>query len=255
MYLKKKREEFRQFLKKYKPHIVLLSETHLKNRHKVSFEGYKFYRWDRLNASHGGTAVCVLETINSAQIKLPESINSIEICSVEIETISGPIIFSAVYRKPSINIKCDELSVIIDTNKNKKFIFAGDFNAHCNIWGSNKTCTNGRSIKEWFNKNRPKYNMKIVAPAKPSCNTKGIYSFIDFAIMSEDLQITNCDINGKLPSNEIFSDHSVIYMNIACDKIKMIKPISIKNFKKTNWTSFNKYVDEKMNNINIPVNR
>lgn len=43
-----KREEFRAFLKKYKPHIVLLSETHLKNRHKVSFEGYKFYRHDRI---------------------------------------------------------------------------------------------------------------------------------------------------------------------------------------------------------------
>lgn len=73
-----KREEFRVFLNKYKPHIVLLSETHLKSIHKISFEGYKFYRCDRLNANHGGTAICVLETIKSSQVKIPESIHSIE---------------------------------------------------------------------------------------------------------------------------------------------------------------------------------
>lgn len=39
-----KREEFRSFLKKNKPHIVLISETHLKNKHKVNFDGYRNYR-------------------------------------------------------------------------------------------------------------------------------------------------------------------------------------------------------------------
>lgn len=97
-----KRKEFRVFLKKYKPHIVLLSETHLKSKHKVSFEGYKFYRCDIPYLC--GTAICVIKTIKSTQLKLPESINSTEICSVKIETINSQIIFNAVYRRPRINI-------------------------------------------------------------------------------------------------------------------------------------------------------
>lgn len=167
-----KREEFRAFLRKYKPHIVLLSETHLKSKHKVHFEGYKMYRCDRLNASHGGTAICVLETIKCSQIKSPESIQSIEICCVKVETINGPINFSAVYRRPSISIKYDNLSVILDSSKNEKFIVAGDFNAHSNLWGSNKMCANGRS--KWYYKNQSKYDMKIISPAKPSCKESAL---------------------------------------------------------------------------------
>lgn len=248
-----KREEFRAFLRQYKPHIVLLSETHLKSRHKVFFEGYKFYRCDRLNASHGGTAICINETIESSQVKTPESTKSIELCTVKIESVDGPIFVSSVYRKPTIGIKCDDLSVIINLSKNGKYIIAGDFNAHCSIWGSNKMCTNGRAISDWFGNNESKYKMKIVAPAKPSCNTNGVESYIDFAIMSRELQILNCDINGKLPSNEIFSDHSVIHMKIACDKLQSSIPNIIKNFKKTNWVNFNNYVSEKINDLSIPV--
>lgn len=250
-----KREEFRDFLRKNKPHIVLISETHLKNKHKVHFEGYKFYRCDREVANHGGVAICVIEEIKSSQIKLKEQVNSIETCNIQIETMNGPIIFSAVYRKPTINIKSDDLSVIIKSNKNAKFVIAGDFNAHCSIWGSNKMCLNGRMISEWYNKNKSRFNMKIVSPAKPSCHSNGTNSYIDFAILSDNLSLTNCDTNGKLPSDEIFSDHSVIYMQINCDNILTNKPISIKNFKKTNWINFNKYVDGKINDLNIPVYR
>lgn len=69
------------------------------------------------------------------------------------------------------------------------------------------------------------------------------------------LILTNCDTNGKLPSDEIFSDHSVIYIQLTCDNVLVNKPITIKKFKKTNWIKFNKYVVEKINSLNIPVSR
>lgn len=75
--------------------------------------------------------------------------------------------------------------------------------------------------------------MKIASSVKPSYSTS-TSSFKDFAIMSDDSKTLNCDINGKLLSTEIFSDHSVIFMHINCDRIQMIEPNSIKNFKKTN---------------------
>lgn len=250
-----KREEFRLFLRKYKPHIALLSETHLNNKHKVHFEGYKLYRCDRENGSHGGVAVCILESLKSSQLKLNDLVKSIESCTVQIETLNGPLIFSSVYRKPTLNINCKDLAEIINANKNAKYVIAGDFNAHSMLWGSNKMCANGRMISEWFNTNESKFNMKIVSPAKPSCHSNNTDTFIDFAIMSHNLCITNGDINGKLPSDELFSDHSVIYMNINCDNILINKPTSIKNFKKTNWNNLNKYIDEKINDLNIPVYR
>lgn len=249
-----KREEFRLFLREQKPHIVLISETHLKCKHKVFFEGYKFYRNDRINANHGGTAICVIETIKSMQLSLVTLVRSIEVCSVQIESLNGPIIFSAVYRRPTINIECEDLSLIIDMNKKSKFVIAGDFNAHCQLWGSNKICTNGKTISDWYNFNKSKYKMKISSPAKPSCHSNNSSSFIDFAIMSEELNIVNSDTNGKLPSDEIFCDHSVIYMQINCDNVIMSKPSYIKNFKKTNW-NFNAYIDEKIIDLNIPIYR
>lgn len=250
-----KREEFRLFLRKEKPHLVLISETHLNSKHKVHFEGYNFYRNDRLNGNHGGTGICVIENIDSVQVIAPDSLISIETCNVKIETINGPILFSAIYRKPSTQINCNDLSKIIALNNNSTFVIGGDFNAHSPFWGGNKMCSNGRKLSDWFTANRDKYKMKIMAPAKPTCHSKNASSFIDFTILSEHLPILNCDINGKLPSNEIFSDHSVIFLNIACDKIKMIEPVRIKNFKKTNWPAFNKYIDENVNNTNIPMCR
>lgn len=140
-------------------------------------------------------------------------------------------------------------------DKNSKFVIAGDFNAHCQTWGSEKMCMNGKLISEWYNNNQSKHNMKIVSPAKPTYHSNNTSSFIDFAIISDNFNVSNCDINGKLESREIFSDHSVIFMQIDCDKILINKPISIKNFKKTNWSKFNKFVDEKINDLNIPVYR
>lgn len=79
-----KRVEFGNFLKTFKPHIVLISETHLKNKHKVNFDGYKIFRNDRVNAGCGDTAICVSDKINCEHINKPTQILSLETCSVKI---------------------------------------------------------------------------------------------------------------------------------------------------------------------------
>lgn len=248
-----KREEFRLFLKKYKPDIVLISETHLKPKHKINFDGYKFYRSDRLDSSCGGTAICILENILSAYIKTPESIQSIESCSIRIDLEHSAIILSAIYRKPTKKINCVDLTTLINIDKNAIFILAGDFNAHSPLWGSNKMCPNGREINEWFDDNKHSLKMKTIFPRDPSCSVSETGSYIDFAIMSDSINITNSDSDGRLPSEQIFSDHSVIFMNVKCDKIKKIEPMKIKNFKKTNWNGLNNYIDMKLSELNIPL--
>lgn len=146
----KKRSEFQHFLNKYKPHIVLISETHLNNKHKVIFDGYKMYRSDRIICGGGGTAICIVESIDCEFVQQPKEIKSIESCSVKINCENSQIIFSAIYRRPTNKIHCEDLSYLLKTSNSANHMIAGDFNAQSPMWGSNKTCTNGRLINEWL---------------------------------------------------------------------------------------------------------
>lgn len=94
------------------------------------------------------------------------------------------------------------------------FIIGGDFNAHNPLWGSTRACSNGRTICDWFSINKDKFKMLMKSPHNPSCNVSQNGSFIDFTILSESLNLTNCDTNNKLPSIDIFADHSVIFIEI-----------------------------------------
>lgn len=250
----KKRTEFELFLKEYKPQIVLISETHLSSKHRVNFNGYKMYREDRVNGSGGGTAICICDDIDCEFIPKPKDIESLESCSVKVNLENNrQIVFSAIYRRPIIKIKCDDLSRLLKINKESDFMIAGDFNAHNPLWGSDKVCTNGRLINEWFDENKNTFKAIIKSPKNPTCSSNKKGTFIDFVIISENLRIANSDINGKIPSAEIFSDHSVIFTNICCDKIKKCEPMKIKNFKKTNWKKFNEFIDKRISEINIPI--
>lgn len=229
----KKRTEFEFFLKEYKPHIVLISETHLSSKHRVNFNGYKMYREDRFNGSGGGTAICICDDIDCEFIPKPKDIESLESCSVKVNLENNrQIVFSAIYRRPIIKIKCDDLSRLLKINNKSDFMIAGDFNAHNPLWGSDKVCTNGRLINEWFDENKNTFKAIIKSPKNPTCSSNKKGTFIDFVIISENLRIANADINGNIPSAEIFSDHSVIFTDICCDKIKKCEPMKIKISKK-----------------------
>lgn len=248
-----KRVEFENFLKKYKPHIVLISETHLKPKHNLNFVGYKIYRSDRENSGGGGTAVCISDRIESEHIEKPDGIKSLESCSVKVNLKNGAIIFSAIYRRPTVKIINTDLTDLINIDKNVNFVIGGDFNAHAPLWGGSTICTNGKEIDEWFHLNKNTLKMSILGSKKPTCNVSASGSFIDFAILSDNLNVTNCDIGNKLPSRNIFSDHAVIFLNINCEPVKLTIPSKIKMFKKTNWKKFNSFIDHKIINLNIPL--
>lgn len=248
-----KREEFANFLRRYTPHIVLISETHLKPKHKIVFNRYKFYRNDRIDAACGGTAICVHENIKSVQVKSTEEIKSIEYCSIRVELDNGAFFLSAIYRKPSTPISAEDLTKLIKLSENNAFILAGDFNAHNPLWGSLNVCTNGRTICDWFSTNKNKFKMTIKSPKNPSCSAGQNGSFIDFAILSESLNITNCDSSNRLPSIDIFADHSVIFIEINRIRVQNEESLKFKNFKKTNWSRFNEYIDEKLINLKMPI--
>lgn len=249
-----KRVEFANFLKNYKPHVMLINETHLKNKHKVSFDGYKLFRSDRMHAGCGGTAICVSDRISCEHLNIPSNMRSLESCSVKIILKNSGIIFSAIYRRPINKIDESDLTELINIDKNAEFVIGGDFNSHSPLWGGSMTCSNGQIICDWFNSNANKYKMALKHTREPTCSVSSSGSYIEFAIVSDSLQITNCDNENKLPSSNIFSDHAVIFPNIGCDTLKLSEPTKIKIYKETNWNKFNEFIDKKVIDLKMPLN-
>lgn len=140
-------------------------------------------------------------------------------------------------------------------DKKTEFIIGGDFNAHSPLWGSSNTCTNGRLIRNWYDQNKDKLKINIKSSKNPTCSVSSNGSFIDFAIISDSSNVINCDTENKLPSRNIFSDYAVIFLDVSCEPVKLIDRTKIKVFKKTNWNKFNEFIDNKLIELKIPLNR
>lgn len=84
-----KRHQLDLFLKQHKPHILLCSETHLNNKHKINFNKYNIYRCDRETSSGGGTAIFVNKNIAFERMTIPSEIKSFECSAIKIKTIDG----------------------------------------------------------------------------------------------------------------------------------------------------------------------
>lgn len=125
------RHQLDLFLKQHKPHILLCSETHLNERHKVNFNDYNVHRCDRKSSSGGGTAIFIHNRIAFERINLPNEIKSIECSAIKIKTIDGSkIILISIYKPPTSKIVVFELRKLVRIEPNAKVIIAGDFNAH-----------------------------------------------------------------------------------------------------------------------------
>lgn len=99
---KNKRTEFNLFLKKYKPQIVMLSETKLNKKHKLFFDGYKILRNDRNTNKGGGTAIIHQNNIDCEYITTPNSITSFECCLAKLKLKTGKnIILASIYKPPT----------------------------------------------------------------------------------------------------------------------------------------------------------
>lgn len=251
---KLKRHELAEFIRINKPHVILISETHLKNHHKITIDGYNLFRVDRTESKCGGVAIAVANWIECEFIDMKNKICSIECCTIKIKMSNNKnLYFCAIYRKPTIKIEKKDLNAIFDVEKNAEYIVGGDFNAKSPIWGGNVWCSNGRVIHEWMEAYANKYKVKIKATNNPTCHRNSNGTFIDFAIVSESLCFMNTDVNGNLPTIDFFSDHSAVEMIIQCVELKKAEVYGVKCFAKTNWKKFNGYIEKELKLLEIPI--
>lgn len=256
---KVKRAEFQLFLTKLKPHITLISETKLNNKHKISFDGYKLLRNDREKNSGGGTAICFKENIDCELIPTPAKIKTFECCLARVKLQNNQrIIIASIYKPPSekvngkqsmIKINPRELNETLNYDKNALYLIGGDFNAHHSEWNSDNNCVNGKAIYEWLNTHKDTFNISLYASKNPTCMRTAKGSHIDFGFISNSIEITNAPNIRHLP-NIPFSDHAAIVLKLKI-KPTTIEYIPIKNYKKTNWSRFNQFIETELNQIHV----
>lgn len=80
-----KRQELNNFIKKEKPDILLLNETKLNSKYKMSFENFELIRTDRPNnnGGGGGTGILIHSSISHKIIPV-HNLNSVECTAIEM---------------------------------------------------------------------------------------------------------------------------------------------------------------------------
>ena len=137
---KSKLEEFKKFLSSTSPEIVFISESHWSSSFNVRFRSYHILKKDRAQRMGGGVALLIHKSVQFLPLKCYSS-DTVEAIGATILTKNtGNIDVISVY-VPKGNCDTEEVKALF--NVQNKFIIAGDFNAHHDIW--ERDCTRNRS--------------------------------------------------------------------------------------------------------------
>ena len=87
------------------PDVITLCETWLsKHTPQFTVTGYKIYRYDRMGRKGGGVCILTKQGLMSREItEIPNELNGVETCSVEIKTSKGQLGIVSMYRPPNTN--------------------------------------------------------------------------------------------------------------------------------------------------------
>lgn len=172
-----KRFSLVNFINLHKPNIVLLSETKLNSKYKISFENYKVVRNDRRTAIQGGgTGILVKNDIKYKTLyfnNLPMH-NSLETSAIQINCRNNktPTIISAYAAGHNRISIVHELNNLFEQNNllhnNNYFVIAGDLNARTTLWGDAETNPRGGYLNNWIRDRSIELRLKVYPPTEPT---------------------------------------------------------------------------------------
>lgn len=123
--------------------IILISETHLTDRHNIKIRNFNIYNSNHPDGTaHAGAAIIVKSSIKHHLHSIYRT-KDIQAATITTEDKNGPFNIAAVYCPPGGKIKTDQLINFFLTLDNR-FIAGGDWNAKHVHWGSRLTTTRGR---------------------------------------------------------------------------------------------------------------
>lgn len=236
-----------------KPDIVLVSETKLKPRFKLSFRNYKVVRSDRIDSPGGGCAIIIKENIKFEISKI-ENINILEYCSIIITNSINhkKLRICSIYNKKGEQDISADLSTIFSASQNTDIIVGGDFNARNTAWGDTAVNKSGKVVKEWLDKYDARFNVSHIPTLHPTREN----SFLDFFIINNSLNIEYSNNHPLyLKTFPYDSDHMGVELIITNQKMTQTTPVLRFDYTNTDVMKFRRHIDTLMQQNHLDTNR
>ncbi|GFW76689.1 RNA-directed DNA polymerase from mobile element jockey [Trichonephila clavipes] len=135
--IKSKIHEFKFFVEKHCPDVILIQETHLRPSQRININNYNCYRNDRITdgTASGGTLILIKNTIPHFTPP-PTPLQHIEATIITLDPPNiNPLTITSIYIPPQSDKYCftQDLENILQINSN--CVIFGDFNATHNDFG------------------------------------------------------------------------------------------------------------------------
>ncbi|GFU61257.1 RNA-directed DNA polymerase from mobile element jockey [Trichonephila clavipes] len=198
--------EFKIFLEKYAPDLILIQETHLRPKYNINIPNYICYRNDRDTGerARGGTLILIRRNFPHYNLPTPP-LQHIEATIVVLTPPNfNPISIASVYVPP----KSDERLFTLDFEQllqtNSNCVIFGDLNATHNEWNCLVNSTRGKQLKTFTDT----LNLTIAYPSSPTRFGHGTSNTLDIAV------INNFNFPFTMDSiPELSSDHNPVFLN------------------------------------------
>lgn len=245
---KRKRHNLQYFADTNKPHILLLAEHKLSQKHNFELKGYRTYRQDRTNGRGGGTAICVKEDIKSERISA--NIGCIEGTIVRVKIQGGNnIVIMALYLRPQDKLNSTDLDTLDSIVGNSGVIIGADLNAKHPSWGGNTTNGSGKVLYEWLLTCPTLVIRRTIGP------TRGL-SYIDLFMTTIGIVPIGHDPNGQnIKTLDYDSDHRAIEIKLEMNELEQQDLVEIYDYGRLDRRLFNNKLHMGLMTADLPKNR
>lgn len=254
-----KRAELDIFLKKYKPDILLLCETKLNSKHKISFQNYNVIRNDRHSNRGVGTAIIISNKF--VYEILPNNLTSasLEYTLIKLRVSNNRSLFlcSTYIYQNHTDLGRDLDALFRLQNKNYDyFVLGGDLNSKHTSWENVSNNRNGNQLRFWLD-----CNLQEVKPIHTFLPTyhagNRTPSFLDFYLVNNNVRYKPpVSHSNLLKCLDFASDHKAVEIILNFETSFARREFLFRfDYKKANWANFWFSADHAISNINCPSNR
>lgn len=257
-----RRVDLVSFTKDHHPDAVLIVETNLSEKHKVTIDNYNFIRNDKQpNRPFRGTGILLKDTTNHQ----PQDTSKWNLCSLEatatlIGTSAQLILLVSAYRhqKNSHALDTEDLEKIVAISHNcgaTHLIIGGDFNALHEMWKNTNRNPSGIRLSQWLQSNA--LDLRLLTTKHPTFHRSNYSSRLDLFLVSPDTDVQFPP--GPVDELEVLdypSDHRAVKLRINIDsRLTKVIPKKFPNYNATDWRMFKDTLDSKLRDLNVPNHR
>lgn len=234
-----------RYLVEHNPDFLLLSETCLRNKHRITLKNYNLFRTDA-TTNMRGTAILVKDSLNCKQLYLPFPTN-FEYTAVTLKCGTNKLFIFSIYIHSNKLTNCDDFTKVLGfCSPSDYLIMGGDFNAKHISWQNYNNNPNGRVLNDWLSSTAIINRLTLKTAPAPTRRDATSFSFIDLFLISD-----NISSNNQVHNFDFESDHTAIATHINLPILEPSTPKYIYDFNSTNWLQVNNQIDNLLNS-NMP---